>query len=81
MTCTTDGYSSNPVVAAGTEETYHHQTGGYVDGVNTFDCKNDRGYDWWVNEGQLVLEDPAYCASVAFTVGSWIEVLDKYSAG
>ena len=52
MTCTTDGfsawgkdmggYSSNPVVAAGTEETYHHQTGGYVDGVNTFDCKNDR---------------------------------------
>ena len=90
MTCTTDGfsawgkdmggYSSNPVVAAGTEETYHHQTGGYVDGVNTFDCKNDRGYDWWVNEGQLVLEDPAYCASVAFTVGSWIEVLDKYSA-
>ena len=90
MTCTTDGfsawgkdmggYSSNPVVAAGTEETYHHQTGGYVDGVNTFDCKNDRGYDWWVNKGQLVLEDPAYCASVAFTVGSWIEVLDKYSA-
>ena len=91
MTCTTDGfsawgkdmggYSSNPVVAAGTEETYHHQTGGSVAGVHTLDCKNDRGYDWWVNEGQLVLEDPAYCASVAFTVGSWIEVLDKYSAG
>ena len=89
MTCTTDGfsawgkdmggYSSNPVVAAGTEETYHHQTGGYVDGVNTFDCKNDRGYEWWADK--LVLEDPEYCASVAFTVGSWIEVLDKYSAG
>ena len=30
---------------------------------------------------KLVLEDPEYCASVAFTVGSWIEVLDKYSAG
>jgi hypothetical protein len=43
-----------------------------------FDCKNDRGYDWWVNEGQLVIEDPAYCASVAFTVGSWIEMLTKY---
>ena len=89
MTCTADGfsawgkdmggYSSNPTVAAGTEEKYHHQEGGYVDGVNTFDCKNDRGYEWWADK--LVLEDPEYCASVAFTVGSWIEVLDKYSAG
>ena len=89
MTCTVDGfsawgkdmggYSSNPTVAAGTEEKYHHQEGGYVDGVNTFDCKNDRGYEWWADK--LVLEDPEYCASVAFTVGSWIEVLDKYSAG
>ena len=26
---------------------------------------------------KLVLEDPEYCASVAFTVGSWIEVLDQ----
>ena len=30
-------------------------------------------------EGELVLEDPAYCASVAFTVGSWIEMLDKFA--
>ena len=29
----------------------------------------------------LVLEDPEYCADVAFTVGSWIEMLSKYSAG
>ena len=50
-----------------------------MDGVNTFDCKNDRGYEWWADKP--VLEDPEYCASVAFTVGSWIEVLDKYSAG
>ena len=88
ITCTVDGfsawgkdmggYSSNPTVAAGTEETYGHSKGGYVDGVNTFDCKNDRGYDWWVNQGQLVIEDPEYCASVAFTVGSWIEMLTKY---
>ena len=42
---------------------------------------NDHGYDWWTNEGKLVLEDPEYCASVSFTVGSWIEMLDKYSAG
>ena len=30
-------------------------------------------------DGKLVLEDPEYCASVSFTVGSWIEMLTKYS--
>ena len=84
MTCTVDGfsawgkdmggYSSNPVVAEGTEAKYGHSTGGGDD----FPAKNDRGYDWWTTTGELVLEDPAYCASVAFTVGSWIEMLDKY---
>ena len=88
MTCTQDGfnawgkdmggYSSNPEVATANEERHHHSTGGYVDGVITYPAKNDRGYDWWVGEGELVLEDPAYCASVAFTVGSWIELLTKY---
>lgn len=75
------GYSANPIVAAGTEEARNHSKGGYVDGVNVFDAKNDRGYDWWVAEdkGELVIEDPAYCASVAFTVGSWIEMLTKYN--
>ena len=47
--------------------------------MNKFDNKNDRGYEWWVNKGQLVLEDPQYCAKVAFTVGDWIETLEKYS--
>ena len=42
-------------------------------------CKNDRGYDWWTTDGELVLEDPEYCASVSFTVGSWIEMLSKYA--
>ena len=89
ITCTVDGfsawgkdmggYSSNPDVAKGVEETYHHSQGGEVDGVLTFPAKNDRGYDWWTTEGKLVLEDPEYCASVAFTVGSWIEILDKYA--
>ena len=88
MTCTADGfsawgkdmggYSANPIVAADTETKYNHATGGYVDGVNTFECKNDRGYDWWTNAGKLVLEDPEYCASVDFTVGSWVEMLTKY---
>ena len=44
-------------------------------------AKNDRGYEWWTTNGTLVLEDPEYCADVAFTVGSWIEMLSKYSAG
>lgn len=91
MTCTEDGfsawgkdmggYSSNPLVAEATEATHNHKQGGYVDGVNTFECKNDRGYDWWTTTGKLVLEDPEYCASVAFTVGSWIEMLTKYTGG
>ena len=77
------GYSSNPELAAKIEETYHHSQGGMAaDGTTVeFPCKNDRGFDWWSTEGQLVLEDPEYCASVAFTVGSWIEMLTKYSAG
>ena len=89
ITCTVDGfsawgkdmggYSSNPTVAAGTEEKYGHSKGGMNEaGEVEFECKNDRGYDWWVGEGQLVIEDPEYCASVAFTVGSWIEMLTKY---
>jgi hypothetical protein len=89
ITCTVDGfsawgkdmggYSSNPTVATGTEEKYGHSKGGMNEaGEVEFECKNDRGYDWWVNDGQLVIEDPEYCASVAFTVGSWIEMLTKY---
>ena len=91
ITCTVDGfsawgkdmggYSSNPTVAAGTEEKYGHSQGGVVDGELKFPNKNDRGYEWWTTTGKLVLEDPEYCADAAFSVGSWIEMLDKYSAG
>ena len=42
-------------------------------------CLLYTSYDWWTTDGKLVLEDPEYCASVSFTVGSWIETLDKYS--
>ncbi len=92
MTCTADGfsawgkdmggYSSNPKVLAENEEIYHHMTGGMAEDGTTvqFAAKNDRGYEWWTTDGKLVLEDPEYCASVAFTVGSWIEMLTKYSA-
>ena len=93
MTCTADGfsawgkdiggYSSNPEVAAENEAIYHHETGGMAEDGTTVEyaALNDHGCDWWTNEGKLVLEDPEYCASVSFTVGSWIEMLDKYSAG
>ena len=30
-------------------------------------------------DGELVLEDPQYCADVSFTVGNWIEMLSKAS--
>ena len=90
MTCTEDGfsawgkdmggYSSNPKVMEETEKIYGHSKGGYNDkGENEFDSKNDRGYEWWTTDGELVLEDPEYCADVSFTVGSWIELLTKYS--
>lgn len=93
MTCTEDGfsawgkdmggYSSNPEVAKLNEETYHHETGGMSEDGQTveYPAKNDKGYDWWTSEdgGKLVLEDPEYCADAAFTIGSWIEVLDKYT--
>ena len=72
------GYSANPKLLAENEAKYNHSKGGYVDGVDTFPAKNDRGYDWWINDGKLVVEDPEYCAKVAFTVGSWIELLTKY---
>ena len=93
MTCTADGfsawgkdmggYSSNPTVAEETEANFHHSIGGMAEDGTTveFAAKNDRGYEWWTTNGKLVLEDPEYCADVAFTVGSWIEMLSKYSAG
>ena len=92
LTCTEDGfsawgkdmggYSSNPEVAKAIEATYSHSTGGNDENGNVLhECMNDRGYDWWTTDGKLVLEDPGYCESVSFTVGSWIEMLTKYSDG
>lgn len=92
MTCTEDGYSAwgkdmgsysyNPDVAKAIEATYGHSKGGYDESGNVVcDNKNDRGFDWWMKEGNLVMEDPEYCSSVSFTVGSWIEMLSKYGDG
>ena len=65
------GYSANPVCMQ------DHSQDGYVDGVNTFDAKNDRGYDWWISAdgGRLVVEDPVYCAQVSFDLGDWIDMI------
>ena len=71
------GYSANPALAQLNETVYKHKKAGYVEGVNKFDAKNDRGFEWWTTTGKLVIEDPDYCAKVAFTVGSWIEILDR----
>ena len=71
------GYSSNPLVAKATEEKYHHSEG--TSSKEVCDTTKDRGYDWWTTTGKLVVEDPEYCASVAYTVGSWIEMLTKYA--
>lgn len=74
------GYSSNPTLAELNEVVYHHKTNGMdADGVTVlFPNKNDKGFDWWKNEGKLVIEEPTYCAKVAFTVGAWMESLTKY---
>ncbi|MBP3489902.1 MAG: hypothetical protein J6K53_16125 [Roseburia sp.] len=92
MTCTEDGYSAwgkdmgsysyNPDVANAIEATYGHSKAGCDESGNVVcDNKNDRGFEWWKKEGHLVMEDPEYCASVSFTVGSWIEMLGKYGEG
>lgn len=70
------GYSSNPKVAAAVEAKYHHSEG--KSSKTVCDTTKDRGYKWWTTTGKLVVEDPKYCASVAFSVGSWIENLKKY---
>ena len=61
------GYA--PVPACMTD----HSQDGFVDGVDTYPAKNDRGYEWWLNEGKLVVEDPAYCAKVSGVMGPWID--------
>lgn len=69
------GYSSNPVVAAENDAAHPDHVTGEKDGA-VYEVLKDRGFDWW--EDRLVIEDPEYCASVAYTVGTWIDSLTKY---
>lgn len=70
------GYSSNPNI------NQDHSQGGFVEGVDTFPAKNDKGGAWWLSsdsgKGRLVIEDPVYASKVAFTVGEWIEGLEGF---
>lgn len=67
------GYSSNPNI------NQDHSKDGYVEGVNKFPAKNDRGAQWWLTnepgKGRLVIEDPVYASEHAFTVGDWIALI------
>ena len=42
-----------------------HSKDGVVDGKLEFPAKNDRGIDWWINEANVVVEEPEYLAKVA----------------
>ena len=91
MTCTVDGfsawgkdmggYSSNPTVAAGngSQVSITQERRLWLTDVNTVRVrsKNDRGYEWWATDASWSSRIPNTALSVAFTVGSWIEVLDQ----
>ena len=63
------GYCSNP-----SSNQDHSNEGG-----TEYPIKNDRGYDWWVDnkdgKGRLVIEDPEYCAKMNYSIGKWIDSL------
>ncbi len=67
------GYA--PVPACMTD----HSTDGWSKDENgnpvelLFPAKNDRGGEWWINDGHLVVEDPAYCAAVSGDMSDWID--------
>lgn len=67
------GYSANPDLAAENEAKFKHSTAGGT----TYPAKNDRGFDWWTAEkcGELVVEDPAYCAKVSIDLGDWLDIV------
>ena len=54
---------------------YEKDEAGNVTDNLLYPAMNDRGYDWWLNEGKLVVEEPAYCASVAGAMSDWIDMI------
>jgi len=64
-------YCSNPNLVP------DHSKDGYVNGVNTYPVKNDKGLSWWLSSdgGRLVVEDPAYCSKMSTKMSDWIDSL------
>jgi hypothetical protein len=81
MTCTYDGFKAWGKDIGGycsnTTEGINQDHSN--DGGTEFPVLNDKGYDWWTGtgdgKGNLVIEDPTYCAKVSYKVGSWIDGL------
>ncbi|MCH3909411.1 MAG: hypothetical protein LKF58_05030 [Bacilli bacterium] len=81
MTCTYDGFKAWGKDIGG----YCSNTNSGInqdhsnDGGTDYPVLNDKGYDWWTGtgagKGNLVIEDPTYCAKVSYKVGSWIDGL------
>lgn len=64
-------YCSNPSLVP------DHSKDGYVDGVDTYSIKNDKGASWWLSSdgGRLVVEEPAYCSKMAAKMSDWIDAI------
>lgn len=64
-------YASNPAI------NQDHSKDGEKDGKLIYPAKNDRGIDWWVQKGHVVVEDPEYCNKVApvlsDVIDSWLQ--------
>ena len=84
MTTTADGFYAwgkdmggyAPVPACmqdHSKDGYKKDDAGNVTDELLYPAMNDRGYDWWLNEGKLVVEEPAYCASVSGAMSDWID--------
>lgn len=67
------GYCSNPAV------NQEHSHDGYLDGVNVFPAKNDKGRDWWLSStgGRLVVENPAYVAKYSARIFEWMDKFNR----
>lgn len=60
-------YATNPAI------NQDHSKDGEKDGQLVFPAKNDRGIDWWINEANVVVEEPEYLAQVAPTLSDFID--------
>ena len=67
------GYAPVPACMQDHSKDGQKDADGNVTDTVFFAAKNDRGYDWWLNEGKLVVEEPAYCASVSGKMSDWID--------